>query len=115
VKKVLKDGGEFILCFVGRRILNASSILPMIYKYAQDIGFQQIPLSYQINSSATTANFRFSIIIAWKVPVSHEAPTQPKNTISKQQGSHFLIATHFLVDDEEFLRMFEDPKAITDD
>lgn len=117
VRKVLLQGGHFVLGFVGRRILNASSILPMLYKQAEDMGFKQIPLTYRVNNTSVTANFGFSIIVAWKVPSIEEVPLVSSKNIKKNEEGNLIVVfiDSFFKKDEEFLKMFDDPTGITDD
>jgi len=103
VRKLLVTGGEFLLGFVGRRVLNASAVLPQLYSMAEKFGFVQIPLQYNLShNSAIAANFKFSTFIAWKVP--------PYSTIITPQETKTKISD----EDEEFLKLLQDPTVLTD-
>lgn len=104
VCSLLPNGGQFLLGFVGRRILNASSVLPLIYKLADTLGFTQIPLQYSLNTkSSMAANFKHSTFIAWKVPPLSQIPTVEVPAKSPSGG-----------EDDDFIKMFNDPSGLTD-
>jgi predicted nicotinamide N-methyase len=103
VRKLLVNGGEFILGFVGRRILNASSVLPFIYKQADTLGFTQIPLQYSLNTkSSMVANFKHTTFIAWRVPSLAQVPIIE------------AVTTQSRGEDDDFIKMFNDPTGLTD-
>ena len=105
-KRILREGGIFILGFVGRRVINANAILPQLYSHANKIGFTQFDLNYEVKNSPFGANFGFNLIIGWNVPANSTADDRGNLLKPKQDDDD---------DDEEFLNMFNDPNGITDD
>jgi hypothetical protein len=66
VKKLLKNGGLFVLAFTAR----LREVLLQLHSGANKLSFKSLPVNYTFKNTPLAANFGFKLMLVWEVPPS---------------------------------------------